>query len=53
VLLRIITRGRELIVVTLWERGRAVAVPRRFTDALRASDAAVEPRGRGQRTTGT
>jgi hypothetical protein len=25
----------ELVVVTLWEKGEAAAVPRRFTDALR------------------
>jgi hypothetical protein len=30
--------GRELIVVTLWEEGDDVAVPRRFTDALRRDD---------------
>jgi hypothetical protein len=27
----------ELVVVTLWEEGSDPAVPRRFTDALRAS----------------
>jgi hypothetical protein len=30
--------GPELIVVTLWEEGEDVAVPRRFTDALRRDD---------------
>jgi hypothetical protein len=28
----------ELVVVTLWERGEAAAVHRRFTDALRRDD---------------
>ena len=28
----------ELLVVTLWEEGEAVAVPRRFTDALKRED---------------
>jgi hypothetical protein len=28
----------ELVVVTLWEEGEDAAVPRRFTDALRADD---------------
>jgi hypothetical protein len=32
----------ELVVITLWERGDQPAVPKRFTDALRRSDAAVE-----------
>jgi iron-sulfur cluster repair protein YtfE (RIC family) len=35
--------GEELIVITLWERGDQAAVPKRFTDVLRRSDAAVEP----------
>ncbi len=30
-----VPRG-ELVVVTLWEKGEDAAVPRRFTDALRA-----------------
>ncbi len=30
--------GSELVVVTLWEQGDDPAVPRRFTDALRADD---------------
>jgi hypothetical protein len=29
---------RELIVITLFERGEAAAVPKRFTDALRRDD---------------
>jgi hypothetical protein len=28
----------ELVVITLWEEGEDAAVPRRFTDALRADD---------------
>jgi hypothetical protein len=28
----------ELVVVTLWEEGEDVAVPKRFTDALRSDD---------------
>jgi hypothetical protein len=31
----------ELVVITLWERGEAPAVPRRYTDVLQRSDAAV------------
>jgi hypothetical protein len=34
--------GAELVVITLWEQGEGAAVPKRFTDVLRASDAAVE-----------
>lgn len=34
--------GEELVVITLWEQGDGAAVPRRFTDALARSDAAVE-----------
>ncbi len=34
--------GAELVVITLWERGDTVNVPKRFTDALARSDAAVE-----------
>lgn len=34
----------ELVVVTLWEEGDAAAVPRRFTDALRADDRFVADR---------
>jgi hypothetical protein len=30
--------GPELVVVTLWEEGEDAAVPKRFTDALRADD---------------
>ena len=30
--------GDELVVITLWEEGEDAAVPRRFTDALRADD---------------
>ena len=30
--------GDELVVATLWEQGEGVAVPRRFTDALRRDD---------------
>ncbi len=33
--------GDELVVITLWENGEAAAVPRRYTDALRASDPSV------------
>ncbi|MGI8713450.1 MAG: hypothetical protein ACR2NR_09750 [Solirubrobacteraceae bacterium] len=33
--------GDELVVTTLWERGEAAAVPKRFTDALRRDDAHV------------
>ena len=28
----------ELVVITLWEQGEGAAVPRRFTDALKAED---------------
>ena len=28
----------ELVVITLWEQGDEVAVPKRFTDALRRDD---------------
>jgi hypothetical protein len=31
----------ELVVITLWEEGEDAAVPRRFTDALRADDRRV------------
>jgi hypothetical protein len=31
----------ELVVITLWERGEAAAVPKRFTDALRRDDPQV------------
>jgi hypothetical protein len=34
----------ELVVVTLWEEGDGAAVPRRFTDALRADDRFVGDR---------
>lgn len=34
--------GQELVVVTLWEEGEDQAVPRRFTDALRADDRRVK-----------
>ncbi len=34
--------GNELVVITLWEQGDEAAVPKRFTDALRRSDAAVD-----------
>ena len=34
----------ELIVVTLWEEGEDPAVPKRFTDALRADDHRVGSR---------
>jgi hypothetical protein len=30
--------GHELVVITLWEEGEDAAVPKRFTDALRADD---------------
>jgi hypothetical protein len=36
----------ELIVVTLWEEGEDVAVPKRFTDALRRDDHRVAERWR-------
>jgi hypothetical protein len=36
----------ELVVITLWEGGEDPAVPRRFTNALRRSDAAVGLRRR-------
>ncbi len=32
----------ELVVITLWEQGDRAAVPKRFTDVLRRSDAAVD-----------
>lgn len=35
---------RELVVVTLWEEGEQVAVPKRFTDALRVDDHRVAAR---------
>jgi hypothetical protein len=41
--------GGELVVVTLWEQEGGVAparVPRRFTDALKPDDHAVDPRER-------
>lgn len=31
----------ELVVTTLWERGEAAAVPKRFTDALRRDEPPV------------
>jgi hypothetical protein len=34
----------ELVVVTLWEEGDDAAVPKRFTDALRRDDHAVDER---------
>lgn len=34
--------GEELVVISLWERGEEVAVPKRFTDALRRDDHLVE-----------
>jgi hypothetical protein len=36
----------ELVVITLWEQGEEAAVPRRFTDALASSDAALGLRRR-------
>lgn len=33
--------GDELVVITVWERGRDAAVPRRFTDVLRRDDPRV------------
>jgi hypothetical protein len=36
----------ELVVVTLWEEGDEAAVPKRFTDALRADDDRVAARRR-------
>jgi hypothetical protein len=35
---------RELVVITLWERGEGAAVPRRFTDSLRDLERARRPR---------
>ena len=37
-------RAGELVVVSVWEEGAQARVPRRFTDALRRSDAAVRDR---------
>jgi hypothetical protein len=34
--------GEELVVITLWEQGEGATVPKRYTDVLRRSDAAVE-----------
>jgi hypothetical protein len=34
--------GDELVVVTVYEEGEDAAVPRRFTDALRRDDRAVQ-----------
>jgi hypothetical protein len=34
--------GSELVVVTLWEEGDDVAVPRRYTDVLRRDDHRVK-----------
>jgi hypothetical protein len=47
--------GGELLVVTLWEEPDAVGgprVPRRFTDALRTDDHAVDDRRREDRERG-
>ncbi len=33
--------GDELVVITLWERGDAAAVPKRFTDVLGRDDSHV------------
>ena len=35
----------ELVVVTLWEEGEAVTVPRRFTEALKREDRRRPPGG--------
>ena len=45
--------GAELLVITLWERPDAVGgpkVPRRFTDALKDDDHAVDDRPREDRS---
>ncbi len=33
-----VSKGDELVVITLWEEGDRPAVPKRFTDALRRDD---------------